>query len=112
MPIFSNPEPMNREAICTIFSSGTKSEICEALLSMALYDANWKWSQDQCLNFLDDSNLNVRCLAALCLGHIARIHGHLDRELVVKALKKHLHDEDMSGTIQDALDDIQMFLGQ
>ena len=71
--------------------------ICFALLSMAFYEADWKWAQGQCLHFLEHSDVNVRAMAVTSLGHIARIHRNLEREIVEKALSKHLNDEKISG---------------
>jgi hypothetical protein len=107
---FKNPDPMNREELLQKFSSGDSDEICDALISMAFYDDDWKWSQDQCLHFLESSDIDVRGIAATCLGHIARIHESLDRELVENALSRHLKDGKISGQVQAALSDIKMFL--
>ncbi len=105
-----NPSHISRNEAVRIFSVGSKDEICDALLSVALYDDDWKWSQDQCLYFLNDSDQDVQCLAATCLGHIARIHHKLDQDLVASALEKRLKDERISGQVQDALDDIKHYL--
>jgi len=50
---FKNPDQMNREELLQIFSSGSSEAICDALISMAFYDDDWKWSQGQCLHFID-----------------------------------------------------------
>lgn len=110
MAEYKNPSQISREHAMRIFSSGTEGEICDALVSMAFYHEDWKWIQNQCLRFLNHSDANVRGVAAICLGHIARIHHHLDRKKVINALKKCLVDEKISGRVQDALDDIQWFL--
>lgn len=107
---FKDPAPIPRKEIVKIFSSGSNDEICSALVSMSFYEEDWKWAQDRCLYFLDHPDADVRGTAVTCLGHIARIHNKLDREEVVQALKNHLHDEAIAGRIEDALDDIQMFL--
>jgi hypothetical protein len=110
MAEFKDPPKISREEMVKIFSSGTENEICGALVSMAFYDDDWKWSQDQCLHFLYHVDPGIRGVAATCLGHIARIHRHLDKELVENILKKHWNDKMISGRVQDALDDIQIFL--
>ncbi len=111
MAEFRNPPEMDRNVTIRILSQGTNEEICDALVSLALHDEDWKWSQDQCLFFLDHSAPDVRAVAASCLGHIARIHRQLDRDIVESSLEKHLSDENIAGNVQDALDDIQIFLG-
>lgn len=110
MAEFKNPTELTTEEIIGMLVSGTDDEICDALASLAFYDEDWKWPQDQCLFFLQHSNLQVRSFAALCLGHIARRHRHLDPE-VKTILQKHLNEnQDLSGHFQDALDDIHTFL--
>lgn len=104
-----NPSPINRSEAENIFSRGSTDEICDALLAITFYEEDWKWSQMQCLHFLGHSDSNVSGLAATCLGHIARIHHKLDKELVITALLDRLKDSKISGQIQDALDDIEMF---
>lgn len=49
-------------------------------------------------------------LAATCLGHIARVHGRLDEDKVVVALRERLSDKEIVGRVVDALEDIEMFL--
>ncbi len=110
MAEFRNPEQMSREEISQFFSSNKKNEICDALISMAFYDKDWKWSQDQCLHFLSHPDADVKGVAVSCLGHIARIHRQLDREVVEKALKEHLHDKIISDRVNDALEDIETYL--
>jgi hypothetical protein len=107
---YHNPPRITRDEALKIFSDGTDEKICDALLSIAFYDVDWKWGQSQCLYFLNHSNPEIRGLAAVCLGHIARIHHKLDKSVVVTALKGRLSDPEISGRVQDALDDIEMFL--
>jgi hypothetical protein len=112
MAKFKNPEEMTRQQLTKAFASGKKDEICDALIAMAFYDEDWKWSQTQCLHFLSHSDPDVRGVAASCLGHIARIHHQLDQEIVESTLKQHLQDKLIAARVQDALDDIEFFLGQ
>lgn len=93
-----------------IFTAGTNTEICDALLAIIFHDEDWRWSQEQCLYFLSHSDPDISGLAATCLGHIARIHHKLDRELVTTALRKRLNDPKISGRVKDALEDIETFV--
>jgi len=108
---YQQTQEISREVAIKTFLTGSNSEICDALLAVAFYDNDWRWSQAQCLHFLNHDASNVRAIASTCLGHIARIHKNLDRELVVDTLKNHLKDQSISGTVEDALDDIHVFLG-
>ena len=100
----------NKRVLEKAFASRDVKNICEALVSVALNDSDWRWAQNKCLEFLSNESPDVRGLAATCLGHIARIHRQLDKEKVLIALREHLDDNIISGQIADALDDIDMFL--
>ena len=108
--VFKNPEELNRKELLKKFSSGDSDEICEALISMAFDEEDWQWAQNQCLYFLESPDSGVRGIAATCLGHVARYHRKLDRELVEEALSKHLDDKEIFGQVDEALDDIKFYL--
>jgi hypothetical protein len=110
MLTYSTPPHLSHQEAERLFASGTSAEICDSLVSVALNDEDWRWSQTQCLKFLEHRDINVRGLAATCLGHIARIHRNLDRELVIKALQQRLQEPEISAQVEDALQDIEMFL--
>ena len=92
------------------FSSGSPELITDALVRVALNDPDWQWVQGKCLTFLDSPVSDVRRLAVTCLGHLARIHGELDREKVVRLLNKLRHDDQIGGSVEDALEDIEKFV--
>ncbi|MBF7092964.1 hypothetical protein IUY40_15635 [Flavobacterium sp. ALJ2] len=49
-------------------------------------------------------------MAVTCLGHIARIHRVIDKEKVLKAFESRKDDEAINGRIEDAIDDINVFV--
>lgn len=99
-----------REVALDAFASLDPEKICRALVSVAFYDDDWRWVQDQCLHYLESENEYVACLAATCLGHVARIHGKIDRDRVIPVLHSKVNDSRVSGCISDALEDIGMFV--
>jgi hypothetical protein len=91
--------------------SGSPTEICATLLAASLNEEeDWEWVQEQCLEFLCHPTFEIRSLAATCLGHMARIHRKLDREIVLPALKECLDDEGMDKSIEGALADIYKYV--
>ena len=60
--------------------------------------------------FFHSPDAQLSGLAARCLGHLARIHRKLDKEKIVHALTLRQNTPEISGRIQDALDDIEMFV--
>ncbi|WP_133164260.1 hypothetical protein [Solimonas fluminis] len=100
----------SRKYALEAFASNDPKRICRALVSIAFYDDDWQWVQDKCLHYLEDNDEYLACLAATCLGHIARIHGKLDREKVLPSLHAKASDPRISSCVSDALDDIDMFV--
>ena len=107
---YHNPGPIDWETAEKNFLSGYTEIICETLVAVTMHSDNWKRVQDKCLTLLENKDIAISGLAATCLGHIARIHRQLDREKVIIALKNKLNNKDIRGNIEDALDDIGMFL--
>lgn len=101
----------NRSFAENELASGDVKRVCGALLSVAFQEPDWQWAQEKFLALLESESPDVRGLSATCLGHIARIHGKLDKGRVVAALNSHLDDKAILGQIEDALDDIAMFVG-
>ncbi|GAC1651781.1 MAG: hypothetical protein NVS4B12_22820 [Ktedonobacteraceae bacterium] len=102
--------PMSRRSAEALFAQDHVEKIEEALLRVTFHDEDWRWVQFYCLKFLEHPNKDVRAIAAICLGHLACIHGTIDTAIVVPALQAHLTDPDVAGNALDALDDIAMFV--
>jgi hypothetical protein len=106
-------------------ASLTKAEIAAALgranpdelktisLSAALYVDDPNWAQAVCLRLSTHSEPVVRGNAILGLGHLARIHRRLDREVVEPVIRGALSDRDsyVRGQADSAAGDIATFLG-
>lgn len=107
---FNNPEPKTREELEHNFNSNDVQLITESLVALALYEKDWRWAQNVCLAFLDNDNPDISGLAATSLGHIARVNRKLDKEKLKFALAKKINDPLIGGRVQDALDDIEIYL--
>ncbi|WP_207513112.1 hypothetical protein [Longitalea luteola] len=104
-----NDIPLDKELAEKIFASKDVKNICHALVAIALNEQDWKWVQDKCLYFFMSNNSEISGLAATCLGHVARIHGKLEKDKVISILRTRLNEPEIAG-IGDALDDIEMFI--
>jgi hypothetical protein len=99
-----------REEIELLLRSNDKQDMRNALLSAAYYDPDWNWVQERCLALSHHPDHNVRWIAATCLGHLARIHRQLDVELVLQRLTEMKADPLVKPAVEDALDDIRLYL--
>jgi hypothetical protein len=100
----------DREELEILLRSSDKQNIQNALLSAAYYDPDWRWVQNQCLALTHHNDQSVRCIAATCLGHIARIHRQLDLDFVLQRLTEMKVDPLVGWAVDDALDDIRLYL--
>ncbi len=109
MKQFHDVHAISRSEAEKALSSGNPEKICQALLSVSFHETDWKWAQENCLRFLENEDPEISGLAAICLGHIARIHKLIDRDRVVSALRKHSGNPGIAGQIEDAIEDIEKF---
>jgi len=106
--IYREPQPVSRVEADRIFAAGDSKAIASTLVDIAFHERDWRWVQDKCLYFARHPEPNVRQVAVTCLGHIARIHRTLDLAVVLPVLDELSSDEAV--TIEDAIDDIRMFM--
>ena len=100
----------NKKDFEEIFLSNDKRNIIDALMFITFNFDDINWIQDKCLFLINFSeNDDIKRLAMTCLGHIARIHGKIKHEQIVPVLSSYLDTNDLSGSAEDALDDIAMF---
>jgi hypothetical protein len=92
-----------------MLASGSREQITDALVGLAYHDTDWQWVQSQCLSFLSNPDPDVGGLAATCLRQLARIHGRVDKQLVLPALQRLLTDPQVAGVAEDALENIRIF---
>jgi hypothetical protein len=108
--MYHNVLPITREEAEIAFTYNDPSSICDALLRVTYHDPDLFWIQDKCIEFVTFPDKIVQGLAVTCLGHLARIHGKLDTSKVIPILNGLRSDPEIGGRVEDALDDIEMFL--
>jgi len=107
---YQEVEPISREDANKAFMSGNTSDICYALVSVTFHNSDWQWVQGKCISFLQKDDKDVQSLAVTCLGHLARIHHRLDLDMVLPLLNNLQQNPELKGCVEDALDDIQMYI--
>jgi len=81
---YHSVEPITRSEAEAVFATGQPERILYALLSVVYHDPDWRWAQSLYLGYAHHANTDLRGLAITSLGHLARIHGVLDRELAFR----------------------------
>ena len=97
-------KPQTRKELERALQSGDPTSIRAALYSAAQYEGDWRWTQEQCLNFLSHPSQAVRWAAALSLGFVALYQKHLDLDRVLPELDSLRDDPAIRGPVQDSLD--------
>jgi hypothetical protein len=83
---------------------------CKLLLKITFEYSDWKWVQDICLEIIKSNReKNICGLAVTCIGHLARIHGIIDKDKVLTILNANKGNLTISDRIEDAIDDINLF---
>ncbi|TDD37983.1 hypothetical protein E1287_06675 [Actinomadura sp. KC06] len=107
---YESVPPVRRDELRRALAEKDNEAIHTALVGLALHDEDGTWVQDQCLALKDHPSWDVRAIALLCLGHVARIHGAIDRDRVLPVLRSALHDPRTAGYAEQAIGDIEDFV--
>lgn len=107
---YHDVEPISREEAERRIAGADVNAACHALVGLAFHDEDWRYLQDLCLRLLAESNPDLRGLAITCLGHVARIHGKLDLEIVEPILERLHDDPSLMGLVEDTFDDIRIYI--
>ncbi len=96
-----------------ILRRGDPGELLYVPLSVGLHAEDAAWAQEVCIGLAAHADERVRGNALLGLGHVARVHGTLDRARVQPLLEAGLTDasEWVRGQAQSAVGDVEHFLG-
>jgi len=86
--------------------------LLSAVIAVSMHEDS-EYSEQLCVRLSRHPNFNVRGNAVLGFGHIARVHGKLDRKVVYPIIAEALKDgnEYIRGQAEYAKDDTTHFLG-
>jgi hypothetical protein len=104
---------MEKEEILNILQSTTLTNDLKVktLLDAIFNIDDWNWLQNLCIKMSSSSDENISGLAVTGIGHIARMHQKLDKDVVVPFLNNILLENNhLSGRASDALEDIEIFI--
>jgi hypothetical protein len=108
--VYEEIKPITKSEVEAALITGDSDNIIIAMLGAAYYIDEWRWVQNHCLGLLGNADTNLRNIAVVCLGHIARIHGTLDKEKVLAALEKLRNDPQIGEEVSNSLEEIEWYL--
>ncbi|MES2790450.1 MAG: hypothetical protein V4719_12640 [Planctomycetota bacterium] len=103
-------EPVSHAEADNRLSSSDQYLIARTLIVIGLYDEDWRWVQQHALRFLSHDSEIVISAAILSLAHTARVNRSIDKNVIVPALQAVAADPRFIGKVQDAIDDIEMYV--
>lgn len=108
---YDYPIRVSEDDAVKVFLQGRSIDTAKTLIGLALHGNNQVFTQSWCLFFLGGGDETEVGAAAISLGHIARLTGSVDKDVVVPALMiaKTRHRDRVEGIVEDALGDIAMF---
>ena len=108
--IYGQPTPLGRDDLERARADRDVQIICEATIALALTEPDRQWMERQLVELMRDADGSVRSIAALAVGHLARVHRQIDLEEVTPVLQDLLEDGEAGGNAANALDDISTFV--
>jgi hypothetical protein len=99
-----------RESIQEALSTGNPNSIHDALLSAAYWDDDWRWAQQQLVNFAESDDDKILWAVALGLGYVAVFHGEIDEEKVRPILSRIRKKPSLVDVAQESLEEIDHFV--
>ncbi|MEW2427783.1 hypothetical protein AB0877_07210 [Micromonospora sp. NPDC047644] len=105
-----DPDVVWRAKMIADVESGVVARATEALLSLTNHESDRAWIEGVLLEVVNGPfDLQVRQLAVICLGHVARIH-RATSEAVIRELKVLEEIPEFRSRAKNALEDIEVFV--
>jgi hypothetical protein len=106
---FINLDPITFSEASDAFASQSSNRIIDALLRLSHFPIEYDQTEQACLTYLNSEDSELRRVAVLALGHLARTCRFINKDKIIPILKAMGKDPAISGTVEDALDDIEIF---
>jgi hypothetical protein len=102
----------SRAAVESAIVADEPEALWRAVIAVSMYEGDWQYAQELCVRLSQHSHFNVRGNAVLGFGHIARVHGKLDKKVVFPIISAALKDRDdyVRDHAHSAKDDTHLFL--
>lgn len=101
-----------RERLLASIDSDDFSVASDSLLSLSYHEPDREWLEDLLVGLAKASqDPQIRALAVVCIGHVARIHQSITYSKVVPALEELRSIPELESRVANALEDIEIFTG-
>jgi hypothetical protein len=108
-PIYECPKAVTKEVAELALSEDDGMKLCSILISVALFENDFPWAQNLIFSNVLSKHQHIAQAAVIAVGHLARIHGKINMDKLNVLFEGVLFKSELSGSIQDTLDDIEIF---
>lgn len=110
MRTYVKPTAIDKEEYAQIIGSGSIELKCDAIVRAVHSIADYDWLVSEFSKLINDSDSDIRGVTVTCIGHIARLYEQSDKQQLLQIVEPLLSDSEISGRVEDAIDDINTFL--
>jgi hypothetical protein len=111
MRSYVEPTSIDKDEFAQIIASGNIKSKCNAIVRAVHSISDYDWLISEFSKLINNPNHEVRGVTVTCIGHIARLHcRHSNKQQLLQIIEPLLIDSEISGRVEDALDDINTFL--
>ncbi len=107
---YEEPSAIEFSEAETYMASGNPTLIADALLRASLSQIDATWVEAACLRFLKRPEIEVRWAALTALEHLVRRYRRVDVDAILMEVEPLREDPDLSGKVDDLLDDIEIYM--
>ena len=108
---YEQPAPLSHSDAQAHAESESATVVANALVAVSLFEPDRVWAEEFVLRHLQDAREDVAGAAATSLGNLARRFRYLSPESI-ESVRRAADDPRIAGRAEDALDDINSFVGQ
>lgn len=102
--------PITNQAVAELIRQADDEALVYAIIVLGHYYEERAFAEQMLLKLADHANPWVRAMACKGFGHLARVHGYLDKRRVKPVLLREWRENPHQGDIEIAFDDIRHFL--
>ena len=107
---YDEPSEITKARFLEVIGASTIALICQAIVDAAHYIDDYDWLLKRYGELLNHPDLQVRGVTVSCIGHLARLNNRADKQQLLSILEPFLDCQDISGRVEDAMEDINTFL--
>lgn len=107
---YDEPKEASKTEFTDIVRTGDVAMICDAIVRAVYFIPDYDWLLKQYILLSKHPDLEVRGVTITCIGHLARLNGKANKTQLLEILKPLLANRELSGRVEDAIDDVNAYL--